>query len=136
MKCLAVKAGERIICEMCERPFPLTDSDLDAIGGDLSKVHRRCVHPDAWISELRTASPLPLGDWTAAGLESVGLTKERWNAWKGEVGPCQTCVDRQKWWNELGRKAAEFLGLSTPAENPEPLPLVAPADSTAHKPES
>ncbi len=54
-------------------------------------------------------NPLPLGDWTAAGLEAVGLTKERWNAWKGEVGPCQSCVDRQERWNKLGRKIVGFL---------------------------
>ena len=53
-------------------------------------------------------NPLPLGDWTAASLEALGITKERWNAWKGEVGPCQACVDRQKWWNELGRKVVDF----------------------------
>jgi hypothetical protein len=52
---------------------------------------------------------LGLGDMVAAGLESVGITKERWNAWKGEVGPCPTCGQRQEWLNKMGRKVTAWL---------------------------
>jgi hypothetical protein len=68
--------------------------------------------PDAWASEvvaLDRHTPLGLGDITAAAIAAVGITKERWNAWQGEVGPCPSCIQRQEWLNKMGRKALDFL---------------------------
>jgi hypothetical protein len=107
-------------CSVCGRGFPLlTEKDLVSIGRDLTKIHRRCVADptpdDDRIAVVQAAldampdNPLPLGDWTAAGLDALGITKERVNAWKGEIGPCQSCVERQEWWNKLGEKIAGFL---------------------------
>ncbi len=59
---------------------------------------------------MAATGTLGLGDLTAAGLSALGITKERWNAWKGEVGPCQGCTGRQEWLNKMGRKVLAFLG--------------------------
>jgi hypothetical protein len=81
------------------------------------RIHRPCTKSaghekgiaDAIHSLGETPQSLGLGDMTAAALSAVGLTKERYNALKREVGPCQGCADRQEWLNKMGRKLAGFL---------------------------
>jgi len=60
------------------------------------------------------AEKFGLGDMTASALEAVGITKGRFAAWRGEIGPCQGCVDRQEFMNKLGRKIVEFLRPTAP----------------------
>ncbi len=99
----------RLQCSKCGRiTIPLKPS---------ARVIAQCgtwrpPNPDAWANEvaaIESQQSLGLGDMTASALESVGITKERWNAWKGEVGPCQGCVERQEWLNKMGRKVLGFL---------------------------
>lgn len=61
------------------------------------------------VDETHDAYPRPrgLGDYVAAGLSAVGITKERVSAAIGR--PC-LCAERQAALNEIGRK---YLGLPT-----------------------
>lgn len=52
-----------------------------------------------------------LGDMVAAGLSSVGITKDRVSALVG--GDCG-CAERQDWLNRLGQK----LGIGRPLDEP------------------
>ena len=66
------------------------------------------------VDEHHPAYPRPrpgLGDMVAAGLSSVGITKDRVSA---VVGRDCGCADRQEWLNRLGHK----LGIGRPVDQP------------------
>lgn len=122
--CLCVKSGEQYLCPRCGRSFPLTESDIESISGNLNLVYRRCRAPEstpddehvenvtrALIASGQDRESLGLGDMTAAALETIGITKERWNNWWGEEGPCRACENRQDRLNAIGKKISGFLGL-------------------------
>lgn len=69
----------------------------------------RCGFVPSHASVLRNCPSFPsgLGDYVAAGLSAVGITKERVEAMVG--GPCG-CDERQEALNEIGHK---YLGLPT-----------------------
>lgn len=54
---------------------------------------------------------LPLGDYAAAALEAVGVTKERVSAWLGR--PCK-CPERQEKLNQWGAWLAQRFGGGDP----------------------
>lgn len=56
-----------------------------------------------------------LGDYVAAGLSAIGITKDRVEAVVG--GPCG-CGERQAWLNEAGEK---WLGLPPGSTAPGPV---------------
>jgi hypothetical protein len=80
-------------------------------------LHKLCQtrqdYYDAWEQGRGPGQHLPvepqppgLGDMVAAGLASVGITKERYQAARAAVGlkrPCG-CLKRQKKLNELGKR--------------------------------
>lgn len=122
--CICLKHGEVYICQRCERPFNLTADDILTIRGDLGKVYRICTTPAATSDEEHVANvtsalsasgrqleSVGLGDMTAAALDRIGITKERWAKWWGEELGCTPCTGRQKALNSVGEKIANFLGL-------------------------
>lgn len=68
------------------------------------------------VDEHHPAYPRPrpgLGDMVAAGLSSVGITKDRVSA---VVGRGCGCAERQEWLNRLGRR----LGIGGPLNQGPP----------------
>jgi len=67
-------------------------------------VCKRCGVSSRWPDVPRNCLP-GLGDMVAAGLSSLGITKERVNAVAKSVGVNDCgCHERQRKLNELGRK--------------------------------
>jgi len=89
----------------------MTDCDLDPS----SLRCRVCGAAVSSPSVLRNCGTPPpgLGDRVAAGLSSIGITKERFEAVVG--GPCG-CGERAAWLNEAG---AKWLGLPPGSTAPD-----------------
>jgi hypothetical protein len=99
-------------CATCNQPYHTSRPNI--------KHKRMCgVAPaptpeERFVSDVKEVAEkagikLPLGDWTAAGLEAIGLTKQRWADWTGGGTSCGGCEGRQKKLNELGAKLAAWL---------------------------
>lgn len=88
--CKMRRRGDRLVCDNCGRSASLAATRLKA----------KCL-----------AETPGLGDIVAAGLESVGITKERVSQALGR--PCN-CGARQAALNRLGR----ILGIGGKPENP------------------
>ena len=64
-----------------------------------------------WQTRIEAATSqraLPLGDWLAATLAAIGITKHRWARLHGK--PCQ-CWRRQTQLNQLGFRLSKMLNL-------------------------
>lgn len=49
MKCVAIQRDDRFLCRRCLRTFPIRQDEFEAIGADLTRIHRNCI-AKAWIT--------------------------------------------------------------------------------------
>jgi hypothetical protein len=101
--------NDQIICPHCLRPARSRWTQRNCPRKPIPQADHSSIVKQAIAALGADAESLGLGDMMAATLDAIGITKERVIAWQGEVGPCQGCVDRQEWFNKLGRKITGFL---------------------------
>jgi len=103
---LRFRNGQQLYrCENCQGIFVVPDGTRPEDSCPLQMIER-------WNSQLaeqlRAQAILPLGDWLAATLAAIGITKERWGRLHGK--PCR-CWRRQAKLNQLGFRLAKMLKL-------------------------